>query len=263
MKTTLSNPFLKRIFLFFILSLCLSKQLSYAQGWKQTPDSLKEPVLEAMYIQCEDTAEAIMVFADRSVYFASGSQAFMYVMMPEEYSIIQNIEDKAKSYVNKENLDTCNMLAVVLRKNRYILANTQNTEAETKDIKLRLDLLKKDVKGKMYNSIDKFNKRADEPDSNVVQEAKVKQEQIQKNLYTPVISKQWQCKGKVTVKALINPKGLSKRAFVSNVASDVKCAPLLAIAALRAVNLSSFTPATNLDSENIPSWITVEIEFGN
>lgn len=266
LKANFKNNFLSQILFFLLLFFCgliLNYHNIFAQSRKPLADSLKEPVVEAMYLRCNDTNESIMVFADKSVYYARGSQAFLYVMMSDEYEIIQNLDNKAKSYVNKDNLDTCNMVAVVMRGNRYVLTNPDTPDTETKDIVMRLDLLKKDIRQKMYNSIDKFSKRADEIDSNVVQEASVKQDQIQKNLYTSLITKQWQCKGKVTLKALVNSRGQSKRAYVSNVNSESKCSPLLAMAALRAVNLSSFNAATNLNSENVSSWITVEIEFGN
>ena len=246
----------------FIIIFLLSIFTSKSQTWKQLADSLKDPIIEATYIQCGDSAEAFLIYADKTVYYSRGSQAFFYTMMEEQFTEVQSLDKKAKSFVNKENSDTCNMLAVVLKGPRYVLVNTLNTDPETRDIKLRLDLLKKDIREKMYHSIDKFNKRADEIDSTITQEATVKKDRIQKNLYLSIVAKQWICKGKVTIKALINNRGFSKRAFVSNVDSEAKCAPLLAIAALRSVNLSDFSVALNNEGNPISSWITVDVEFG-
>lgn len=42
----------------FIIIFLLSMFTSKSQTWKQLADSLKDPIIEATYIQCGDSAEA-------------------------------------------------------------------------------------------------------------------------------------------------------------------------------------------------------------
>jgi hypothetical protein len=249
-----------RLSLLLTLLLLLSAPV-LAQTAANDDDS-DDLLVDATWVPCSDTTESLFIFRDGRSIYARGDKGVVFTIAGALLTDLQSVMDRSTSVVETKNLDSCATLGVILSGPRFLLINSRHPTAETRDMQIRLERIRKLGNRKLDDALDRLvQKLEEEPDTAIEAIPSVSQRELQRRMRNSPIAQEWRCRGTVIVSAMIGRKGEVRRAFVRDARVRGKCSSLLTMTALRAVLLSTFKPALKRNGHPASAWIQVSVPF--
>lgn len=219
-------------------------------------------LVDATFVPCSDSVESLLILRDGRAVYALGKRGAMFTITGALLIDLQNVVDSSSSHVDTRKLDSCTTLGVILDGPKFILINTDRPAPQSRELYSRLERIRKLGQRKMDGTIERFGDDIGmQLDSNLHSEASIEPNEVRRRVRLSPIAREWRCSGTVNVAALVSHQGKVRQAFVQRVSVRGKCASLLIAAALRAVLLSSFEPATNKSGTPMGSWMEIEVPF--
>jgi hypothetical protein len=235
---------------------------AHAQG-TATPEEAPNPdamLLDATYVPCSDSTEALYIFRDGRAIYASGVEGTIFSISGPLLTDLQASMSRTSSTVDIKSMDSCTTLGVILDGPRFLLINNRRPTPATRDLQTRLERLRKFGQRKLEKT-DRLAEMADEPaDTTFVQpQPTIQRGELRRHIRLSPVAQEWRCRGTVVVTAKVGWNGQVREAFIRSAKVRGKCGALLAVAALRAVILTNFTPALNAKGKPTTGWMDIEV----
>jgi hypothetical protein len=228
----------------------------------QPTSGVSAMLLDATWVPCNDSTENLYVLADGRAIYALGDRGIVFTLIGGLLDDLKMVTKTAQSDVDVSTLDSCTTLGLILDHKRYMLINTMRPTPATRDVKLRLERIRNYARRQLAQ-INKLNERlGTDPDTTIVREPVVEQNQLSDLLDPNPVARQWRCRGSVLVSAKVAQDGHVRQAFVDGAQVRGKCASLLTTTALRAVLQATFQPARKKNGRAVSAWMQVEVAFG-
>jgi hypothetical protein len=248
------------------LSLLALLLLAITPAFAQSTDTADadDMLLDATYVPCGDSTESLYVFHDGRVIYAASGQGTIFTINGPLLNDLQGAVERAQSLVDTKFLDSCTTLGVILDGPRFLLINNKRPTPETREMQIRLERIRKFAQRKLGKAMEKLvDKAAEPPDTSYVQpQPSLRQRELRRHVRLSPIAQQWRCRGSVIVAAKIGWNGEVREAFVQSARVRGKCAAVLTVSALRAIMLTTFTPALNASGKPTSVWTSIEVPFG-
>jgi hypothetical protein len=224
-----------------------------------SPDDV---ILDATYVTCSDTAECMLILRDGTIIYALGSLGTAFKVAESMVLDLQTTMEGVASMVDTKNLDSCATLGLVLQGPRFVLINTDNPAKETISLYKGTERIRKLARRKLASTIDRMTTQIESSIDTLVHVLpSVLADDLREQGQVSPVAREWKCRGSIFVIAKVQFDGRVRQAFVIESRVKGKCAALLCATGLRAVLLSTFTPATRKNGKAISTWIRVEIPF--
>jgi hypothetical protein len=247
-----------------LLFLLLTMTAAYAQK-TAVPEEAPNPdamLLDATYVPCSDSTESLYIFRDGRAIYSSGGEGTIFSITGPLLTDLQASMSRTSSTVDIKSMDSCTTLGVILDGPRFLLINNLRPTPATRDLQTRLERLRKFGQRKL-EKVERLTEMADEPaDTSYVQpQPTIQRGELRRHVRLSPVAQEWHCRGSVVVAAKVGWNGQVREAFIRSAKVRGKCGALLAVAALRAVILTTFTPALNAKGKPTTGWMNIEVPF--
>ncbi|MBS1912375.1 MAG: energy transducer TonB [Bacteroidetes bacterium] len=232
------------------------------QAHAQSEEDNNDLVIDATFVSCSDTTESLLILRDGRAIYALGNHGAAFSVSDLLLADLKKMIDTVKSSTSSKNMDSCATLGLIVEGPKFLLINRTKPSPGTRALYTEIERQRKIGERRMNGTIERFAEKArEEPDSTIETPASVEPVEIRKRVRLSPVAREWRCTGTVYAAVLITNKGKVLQAFVQKVQSRGKCASVLTTAALRAVLLATYQPATNHKGRPMNSWIQVEVPF--
>jgi hypothetical protein len=227
---------------------------------QQTPDP-NQMLLDATWVPCSDSTEAMYIFQDGRVIYAFGDQGTFFTINGALLNDLRTSIANVESAVETKHLDSCTTLGVILEGPRFILINNSKPTEDTRTLQGRLERLRKYAQRKLDKAMEKLTDQAADALQSEQPQPAVPSGEFRRHLRLSPVAQEWRCKGTIVVAVKVGWTGEVKDAYIQSSRVRGKCASLLAIAAIRAAMLTKFEPAVSEEGKQKSGWMLVEVPF--
>ncbi len=219
-------------------------------------------ILDATYVTCSDTSECMLILRDGRTIYALGTLGTAFNIAESMILDLQQTMEGVVSIVDTKNLDSCATLGLVLQGPRFVLINTDKPTKETMSLYKGIERIRKLARRRLASTIERMTTQIESSVDTLVHVLpSVLADDLREQGQVSPVAREWKCRGSIFVIAKVQFDGRVRQAFVIESRVKGKCAALLCATGLRAVLLSTFTPATRKNGKPISTWIRVEIPF--